>query len=77
MEDTPYHYDVATGLALAGNVQLLIDVTTEMRKYGYEAVTEKNDVNSGLHFDVLKDRYTADMDSLSKTIEQLDQPCLL
>ena len=77
MEDTPYHYDVATGLALAGNVQLLIDVTTEMRKYGYEAVTEKNDVNKGLHFDVLKDRYTADMDSLSKTIEQLDQPCLL
>ena len=48
-----------------------------MRKYGYEAVTEKNDVNRGLHFDVLKDRYTADMDSLSKTIEQLDQPCLL
>ena len=77
MEDTPYHYDVATGLALAGNVRLLIDVTTEMRKYGYEAVTEKNDVNKGLHFDVLKDRYTADMDSLSMTIEQLDQRCLL
>lgn len=70
LEDTPYHYDPHAGISLAGNTQLLGDVMAEMRKYGYEPMTEKTDVTARLHFDALTHRYQKNMSSLSMAIEE-------
>lgn len=75
LEDTPYHFNEKSGLTLAGNTQLLADTLMEMRKYGYESLTERDDVNRRLHFDVLKDKYTVNMTDLSMDIERNSQPC--
>lgn len=74
MEDTPYHFDAQSGLALASNTQLVIDTLMEMRKYGYAPIVDKDDVSQTLHFDVLSDRYIANMVDVSMSIEQSDQP---
>ena len=42
----------------------------EMRKYGYEPMTEKTDVTARLHFDALTHRYQKNMSSLSMAIEE-------
>lgn len=70
LEDTPYHFDTSSGLSLAGNTQLVADVLTEMRKYGYSPIVSKAEVEARLCFDLLTKRYSDEMSNVSLAIEQ-------